>query len=152
MFWFSTFKEIIDIHVYSWPKVWTLHFVLIKYSFFYDSRYRRSTIVLIIYWCCACHCFRHKKDIIVYNFAEIFSILANYRRFPINSAEFRLLAITIIIILMSNVCDCRYKLWADESSQLFGGLDMLAVQVIQAKDGQEYIIDVSNLIAPSTIV
>jgi len=37
----------------------------------------------------------------------------------------------------------RYRLWADECSQLFGGLDVLAIQAVQAKDGREYIIDVS---------
>ena len=34
-------------------------------------------------------------------------------------------------------------MWADECSLLFGGLDMCAVQAIQGKDGQEYIIDAS---------
>jgi glutathione synthase/RimK-type ligase-like ATP-grasp enzyme len=38
----------------------------------------------------------------------------------------------------------RYRMWADECSLLFGGLDMLAVQAVQAKDGQEYIIDVTD--------
>jgi len=42
------------------------------------------------------------------------------------------------------VCKYRYRLWADECSQLFGGLDVLAIQAVQAKDGREYIIDVSD--------
>lgn len=45
---------------------------------------------------------------------------------------------------VSMICDYfyRYRFWADECSQLFGGLDILCVKAIRTKDNQEFIIGV----------
>ncbi|UJR35366.1 hypothetical protein I4U23_028123 [Adineta vaga] len=38
----------------------------------------------------------------------------------------------------------KYRLWIDEISQLFGGLDICAVEIVQSKDGKEYIVQIND--------
>lgn len=42
----------------------------------------------------------------------------------------------------------RYKSWVDAVAELYGGLDICAVEAIQGKDGKEYITEVRRLTLP----
>jgi hypothetical protein len=46
----------------------------------------------------------------------------------------------------------KWRMWVDAVSQLFGGLDVCAVEAVVSKDGSEYIIEVSSSFFESNTV
>jgi len=52
------------------------------------------------------------------------------------------LSATLRYIAASVYSWCRFRAWVDECSQLFGGLELVAVQAVVGKDGREYILEV----------
>jgi len=48
------------------------------------------------------------------------------------------------IIFEDHVWKPEYKLWVDECSSIFGGLEILGVDILHCKDGKDYILEIND--------
>jgi len=47
-------------------------------------------------------------------------------------------------VLLDDVVTEQHRRWADACSEAFGGMDLLAIDVLHGKDGKDYIIEVND--------